>query len=46
MNATALALAIVLLVGGISQAGDYYIYRDGTVRTWLSHQNPQICSQP
>jgi hypothetical protein len=41
MNTTALALAIVLFAGGISQAGDYYIYRDGTGRTWLSNQDPR-----
>jgi hypothetical protein len=41
MNATGLALAIVLLAGGISQAGDYYIYRDSDGRTWLSNQDPR-----
>jgi hypothetical protein len=41
MNARALGLAIVLLTGGISQAGDYYIYRDGSGRIWLSNQDPR-----
>jgi len=31
---------ITLIAGGISQAGDYYIYRDGQGRTWLSNQDP------
>jgi hypothetical protein len=41
MNATALGLAIVLLATGISQAGDYYIYRDGAGRIWLSNEDPR-----
>lgn len=41
MNATALGLAIVLLAAGISQAGDYYIYRDGAGRIWLSNEDPR-----
>jgi hypothetical protein len=41
MNTRVLALVIVLLAGGISQAGDYYIYRDGAGRTWLSNQDPR-----
>jgi hypothetical protein len=40
MNATGLVLANVLLSGGISQAGDYYIYRDGDGRTWRTNQDP------
>jgi hypothetical protein len=39
MNTRALILAIVLLSGGISQAADYYIYRDTDGRTWLSNQD-------
>jgi hypothetical protein len=41
MNTTALVLVITLIAGGISQAGDYYIYRDGQGRTWLSNQDPR-----
>jgi hypothetical protein len=46
MNVTGTALAIVLLAGGISQAGDYYIYRDGAGRTWLSKQDPRKNGEP
>jgi hypothetical protein len=41
MNTTGLALAIVLMSGGISHAGDYFIYRDADGRTWLSNQDPR-----
>ena len=41
MKATELALALVLLVGGIAQAGDYYAYQDAAGRTWLSNQDPR-----
>jgi hypothetical protein len=41
MKTRTLALAIVLLATGISQAGDYYIYKDAAGRTWLSNQDPR-----
>jgi hypothetical protein len=41
MNTTALILAMLLLSGGISQAGDYFIYRDADGKTWLSNQDPR-----
>jgi hypothetical protein len=29
------------LSGGISQAGDYFIYRDADGKTWLTNQDPR-----
>jgi hypothetical protein len=46
MKATGLVLAMLLLSGGISQAGDYYIYRDADGRTWLSNQDPRKNEPP
>jgi hypothetical protein len=39
-NTTAFVIVIMLITGGISQAGDYYVFLDAEGRTWLSNHDP------